>query len=441
MYHIILFLFAIIYSIFSSSFLLKGVSIAFFITFLFSLWYKKDLKRTYICAVKGSKNSYPLLIVFLLLGILSASWFDSGTIPALVYYGAKVINLKYFCLSVFVIVSVFSFLLGSAFGTVGTIGLVMMSLAKGLGINEVLVAGTIVSGAYFGDRGSPTSSSANLVATLTRTEIYGNVKEMFKTVWLPYVITMFIYVFFEKTEVTKAIDYKQIELITKEFNLSFYVFTPLIVLVVLCLFRVNIKKGMILSSLTGIFLGLFFQGIKIVSIFKSLILGYRENVYPALDEILKGGGIISMFTAIIMAYLSCAIIKIIEDTKILKKISDKIGKILKESTMFLYTTIVAIITSMVGCSQATTVLLTSQIMSDLYEESGYSKKNLAMDLENTSVVISPLIPWNISVSVPCMMMSISSFEILPYCYFLFLIPIMTYILKLGKNRKKVRNLI
>lgn len=429
MYHMIFFILSILYSFFSTSLLLKGVSLAFIFVFLFLAIQDKNIKLSYNYAVEGSKNSYTLLFIFILLGVLSASWFNAGTIPALVYYGAKIVSIKYFYLSIFIVVSIFSFLLGSAFGTVGTIGLVMMSLAKGMGLDEILVAATIISGAYFGDRGSPTSSSANLVATITRTDIYENVKEMMKSVWAPYILTLLIYIVFYKIDNIDTLDYRQIEMIKNEFHISLYVFLPLIALILLCLFKINIKKGMLISSCLGIFLAIFYQHIDLVKILKSLISGYKDNPIPELDEILKGGGVLSMFTAIIMAYLSCSIIKMIEKSGILKKISEKIGKITKKSTIFLYTMVVSILTSMIGCSQATTILLTSQIVSNLYEKGGFKKKELAIDLENTSVVISPMIPWNISVSVPCMMLGVSAIKILPHCYFLILLPTVVYFFK------------
>lgn len=429
MYHMIFFILSILYSFFSTSLLLKGVSLAFIFVFLFLAIQDKNIKLSYNYAVEGSKNSYTLLFIFILLGVLSASWFNAGTIPALVYYGAKIVSIKYFYLSIFIVVSVFSFLLGSAFGTVGTIGLVMMSLAKGMGLNEILVAATIISGAYFGDRGSPTSSSANLVATITRTDIYENVKEMMKSVWAPYILTLLIYIVFYKIDNIDNLDYRQIEMIKNEFHISLYVFLPLIALILLCLFKINIKKGMLISSCLSIFLAIFYQHMDLVKVLKSLILGYKDNSISELNEILKGGGVLSMFTAIIMAYLSCSIIKMIEESGVLKKISEKIGEIKKKSTIFLYTMVVSILTSMIGCSQATTILLTSQIVTNLYEKSGFKKRELAIDLENTSVVISPMIPWNISVSVPCMMLGVSAIKILPHCYFLILLPTVVYFFK------------
>ena len=86
----------------------------------------KSLKKSIIIAGKGAEKGYGLIIIFSILGILSASWFLSGTIPALIYFGIKIINPQYFYISVFFILSIFSFLLGSCFGSVGTIGIVLL---------------------------------------------------------------------------------------------------------------------------------------------------------------------------------------------------------------------------------------------------------------------------------------------------------------------------
>lgn len=187
--------------------------------------------------IAGTRKSYLLVLIFALLGALSASWFISGTIPALIYYGVKIINPNYFYVFSFLITSLFSFLIGSSFGTVGTIGLVMISLARGMGLDTYIVGGSIISGAYFGDRGSPMSSSANFVSILTETEIYSNVKKMFKMSILPYLVTLSLYFYFGKSIDTKFTEKNILTLLNQNFYLDLWVFIPMIYLIVMCFLK------------------------------------------------------------------------------------------------------------------------------------------------------------------------------------------------------------
>ena len=143
--------------------------------------------------LKGMKKSIALMPIFALIGIITAVWRASCTIPFFVYYGTKLMNPNYFILFAFLMSCIVSFALGTSFGTVGTIGVVIIVLAKGGGVNVSAAAGAIVSGAFFGDRCSPTSSSANLVASVTSTDLYNNIKNMMLTGIIPFIIASVIY--------------------------------------------------------------------------------------------------------------------------------------------------------------------------------------------------------------------------------------------------------
>lgn len=139
MLHIIPIIISIVYSFKIQSTLLIVLTLIFLGFFIFSIKKFKTLKKALDIVIAGTRKSYLLVLIFALLGALSASWFISGTIPALIYYGVKIINPNYFYVFSFLITSLFSFLIGSSFGTVGTIGLVMISLARGMGLDIYIV--------------------------------------------------------------------------------------------------------------------------------------------------------------------------------------------------------------------------------------------------------------------------------------------------------------
>ena len=432
MIHTIFIIIAILYSFKVQSILLIILSLIFLGIFIFSVKKFKTLKNTLDIAIAGTKKSYLLVFIFALLGALSASWFISGTIPALIYYGIKIINPNYFYVFSFLITSLFSFLIGSSFGTVGTIGLVMVSLARGIGLDIYIVAGSIISGAYFGDRGSPMSSSANFVAILTETEIYSNVKGMFKASILPYLITLSLYFYLGKNIEPKFIENNILTLLNQNFYLDFLVFIPMIYLVIMCLLKKNIRHTILVSIFLSLIIGWFLQNYEDRNFIKVLIYGFKLPIENELYNVIRGGGIFSMGTAMVMALLSCGLVNIVDKLGILKLVSEKIGVVKSEWKIYLYTIVVAILTATISCSQSTSILLTSQIMKKIYKKNGFTKELLALDIENSSVVLSSLIPWNIAITVPALMLDISAVKIIPYSLYLFILPVIVMILKIKK---------
>lgn len=432
MIHTIFIIIAILYSFKVQSTLLIILSLIFLGIFIFSIKKFKTLKNTLDIAIAGTKKSYLLVFIFALLGALSASWFISGTIPALIYYGIKIINPNYFYVFSFLITSLFSFLIGSSFGTVGTIGLVMVSLARGIGLDIYIVAGSIISGAYFGDRGSPMSSSANFVAILTETEIYSNVKGMFKASILPYLITLSLYFYLGKNIEPKFIENNILTLLNQNFYLDFLVFIPMIYLVIMCLLKKNIRHTILVSIFLSLIIGWFLQNYEDKNFIKVLIYGFKLPIENELYNVIRGGGIFSMGTAMVMALLSCGLVNIVDKLGILKLVSEKIGVVKSEWKIYLYTIVVAILTATISCSQSTSILLTSQIMKKIYKKNGFTKELLALDIENSSVVLSSLIPWNIAIAVPALMLDISAVKIIPYSLYLFILPVIVMILKIKK---------
>ncbi|MGL5277834.1 MAG: Na+/H+ antiporter NhaC family protein [Cetobacterium sp.] len=432
MIHRIFIIVAILYSFKIQSTLLIVLSLIFLGIFIFSLKKFKTLKNTLDIAIAGTKKSYLLVLIFALLGALSASWFVSGTIPALIYYGIKIINPNYFYVFSFLITSLFSFLIGSSFGTVGTIGLVMVSLARGIGLDIYIVAGSIISGAYFGDRGSPMSSSANFVSILTETEIYSNVKRMFKVSILPYLITLSLYFYLGKNIEIKFIESNILTLLDQNFYLDFWVFIPMIYLVIMCLLKKNIRYTILVSIFLSLIIGWFLQNYEDRNFIKVLIYGFKLPIENELYNVIKGGGIFSMGTAMVMALLSCGLVNIVDKLGILKLLSEKIGIVKSEWKIYLYTIVVAILTAAISCSQSTSILLTSQIMKKIYKKNGFTKELLALDIENSCVILSSLIPWNIAITVPALMLDISAVKIIPYSLYLFILPVVVMILKIKK---------
>lgn len=386
---------------------------------------RKGYKLAELCNMmrNGSKKSLIVIRIFVLIGIITAVWRACGTISFIVYYGILFMSGKYFILSAFVLCSVVSFLLGTSFGTVGTIGVVLMVLAKSGSVDGNVTAGAIIAGAYFGDRCSPMSSSANLVAVLTNTKLYSNIKNMMVTSIVPFGLSILGYVFLSQSHPLVFYDNQISDAILHSFDINMIVLFPAVIILLLAAFRMDVKWSMSISIVSGFLLAVFLQHIPVIRMLQYILMGYElEGGADFLAKIIGGGGLYSMLKVALIVLISSAYSGIFEGTGLLQDIeiffeslSQKIG---------VYSTILlsSIVTAAFSCNQTLGVILTHQIGQNIYIKRRISKEQLAIDLENTAIVVAALIPWNIAGAVPAAAISADSGFIV-YALYLYLVPL------------------
>lgn len=382
---------------------------------------------------KGSKKSFIILEIFVLIGAITALWMASGTIPGIVYYGTRLISPNFFILSAFLITCFVSFLLGTSFGTVGTIGIAMIVMARAGGVNTNAAAGAIIAGAYFGDRMSPVSSSANLVAHLTETNLYENIKNMFKTSWLPFLISAIIYLFISIMYPLSFHDNNVENEIIKAFKINMIILLPALSILILSFFKVNVKVSMLTSIIIAGILGIIMQQYTILNIFKYAITGYEMDIASPLYSIIRGGGILSMLKVYTVVIISSAFSGIFEGTGILNSLDNIISRANSRYELFIITIIVSTAAAIFGSTQALAIILTDQLVKKTYNKKGISNKELAIDIENTAVVISPAIPWNIAGLVPATTLGVG-IGFIPFAFYLFLVPVHNLIYLMVKEK-------
>jgi NhaC family Na+:H+ antiporter len=384
---------------------------------------------------KGGKKSLIVLEIFILIGAITASWMASGTVPAIVYYGMKFLNPKLFILSAFIISSIVSFLIGTSFGTIGTVGVALMVMARSGGVSPVIVGGAILSGAYFGDRCSPMSSSANLVAHITNTELYDNIKNMAKTSIAAFLISCALYTMLSyRFPITSSGSSISNEII-RIYNVSYLTLVPALIILVLSFFKINVKILMALSIAAASLIAIVIQHNTIYDLIKYIVFGYSMNQTSMLSSIIKGGGILSMLKVSLVVFISSGFTGIFEETNMLSTVEEIIKKPRGRAGMFFTNILVSIITAAFGCSQVLAVILTHLLVKEGYEKNGISNSELASDIENTAIVISPLIPWNIAGLVPLTTLG-TSFEAIIFSLYLFLLPILNLLSLFLKDRFK-----
>lgn len=409
----------IVYALITGYFIFMGYG------FLFGY----NLKKLFKISVKSSLKVKNIIIIFILIGLITALWRASGTIAIIIYGGSKLIIPSAFILLTFILCAFLSTLIGSALGTSATMGIICITIARAMEINEFYVAGAILSGIYFGDRCSPMATSAHLVSEVTETNLYNNIREMTKTSIVPFFITCLIYLLLGIFSSTSVNTVDIIDIFKENYNLNIITILPAILIIFLSVLRINVKTTMAISVIFAFFIALILQKENFIDLINYSIYGYSTNIQE-LNSMMSGGGMLSMINVSLIVGISSSYSGIFEETKMLDSLKKYIALLSKKITSFGAILITSLVASGIACNQSLGIILTNQLCEELMP-----KQERAVALENTVVVVAGLIPWSIAMAVPFEAIEVESKAGL-FGFYLFLIPLWNFFLALKHKNKK-----
>ena len=372
-----------------------------------------DLVRMALDGVKTVKN---ILVTFLLIGVLTAMWRAAGTIPVIVCYAARLIRPGVFLLMTFLLNAGVSVLTGTSFGTAATMGVICATMGSVMGVPVVLTGGAVLSGAFFGDRCSPVSTSALLVATLTETSIFDNIKRMIRTALVPFLASCAVYAVIGLVTPHGAGSLDLTALFSREFSLSLWAVIPAAVILVLSLLRVNVKLAMVASILSAVPVCFFLQHQAPWELLQTALTGFIAED-PEVSAMLNGGGITSMLRVGAIVCLSSSYSVLFQKTGLLNRVKAAIGRLAVRTSPFFAMLATSVLAGMIACNQSLTILLVHQLCRELHSD----PSDMALDMEDTAVVVAPLIPWSIACAVPLSAVGAPGVSVLLACY-LYLLP-------------------
>ena len=418
---IILFTIAmLVFSVSNDIFLGYGLTISLLLFSFVGLKRNKSIKDLCSLYIAESKRSLPIIYILLLISILISTWLSCGTIPAIVYYSLKYINPNLFILFCFIITSITSFLIGTSFGTVSAIGIPLIIIAQSSNLNLNLVGGAIISGAYFGDRCSPLSSSLLLLCNLTNVELFSYVKKVFFYGIIPTIICILFYFYFSIKNPLISVDNSLTNDLFKYFNINLLLLIPALIVILLSLKKVPITKSITISVISAIIISLAIQKTNFFDLLKYMIFGYTAN--SSLSDIIKGGGILSMLKTCYIIIISCCLTGFFDGLNIFSGFENYLHKFnLNRTKRFLITLSLSLIIAAIGCSQTIAFILTIEILRNTYEH--YNNDDMAMEFSDSAIVTSALVPWCIAALIPTAVLNISNFKFIPYAIFLYIIPL------------------
>ena len=384
----------------------------------------------------GVKDSLIVVSILLIIGMLTASWRSGGTILFFVYYGIKLISPRLFIVLTFVLCSVLSYAIGTSFGVVGTMGVIFMAIARSGGANEILTAGAVMSGIYFGDCCSPASSSMALTAALCHTDAYSHSRRLLKANLLPSAACLVIYGLISFFFPLESVSTSMMDAISSEFNVSWWTALPAVIMLLLPVLKVKTKYAMAASILAAGAVSVALQGMSVPDFLKCLAFGYQKTS-PGLGTILHGGGILSMLEISAILALSSTYSRIFRLTGMLDGVEEKLSGLILRFGAFPVMLAASIAAGIVFCNQTIAILMCASMLAPAYEKLGAGGDTLALDIGCSAVDVCGLIPWCIACSVPLQVMGVGV-SALPVSFLLFLLPLFLLAGTLIKPHKKIK---
>ena len=427
---ILLFSLSLIFCLLLKYSVIYALIVGYIIFITYGLIKGHDLKVLIKKSFEGVLTVKNILLVFILIGMITALWRASGRIAFIVYMGSKLISPSILILLTFLLCSILSFLIGTSLGTAATMGVICVSIGKAMGINPYYLGGAVLSGIYFGDRCSPMSTSALLITELTKTNLYTNIKLMLKTSIIPFVTTCLFYLFLGLKSSTSPVGIDATNIFKENYNLNIVVIVPAILIIILSLFKVNVKKTMLLSIVISFIIAMFFQKESVTSLINYCVYGfYHSN--EKLNLMMKGGGILSMLNVGLIVAISSSYSGIFKETKMLVLMKKYLKEFSKKTSNYFVIFLSSIISGAIACNQSLGIILTYELCEELED-----KQNMAIILENTIVLLAGLIPWNIAMAVPLKTVDIGLMSGL-FAFYLYFLPLWNLFLGIIKEKRKI----
>ena len=396
-----------------------------------SSWLGFSYQKIKSSMISGIEKGLGAIFIFFLIGILVAALIESGTIGGLIYYGLDLLHPTFFLPAGLVLCSLMSLATGTAWGTIATIGVVLMGLGSVLGIPLPIVVGMVVSGASFGDKMSPVSDTTNLAAMSADTDLYAHIKSMLYTTVPTYIISLIAFMLVGLYYTGQTLSAQEILTLSQhleiEFAISPLTLLPLIVLLVLSLKRTPAEASMLASVATAVVLAVATQDRAITEVLNSLHTGYvADTGLEQLDTLLSRGGITSMMWTMSLALIALSLGGILDRAGFVRVLLRGVLKRIKRSASLMAATIgTGVVANMSMGEGYLSIIFGGQIFKESFEEDRLEKHMLSRCLEEGATLSTSLIPWTTSGAFITGALGMSPLEFAPWAFFNYINPLLS----------------
>lgn len=408
---------------------------------------------------KNIADISPAILILLIIGALSGAWMISGIVPTLIYYGMGIIHPSYYLVSTCVICAVVSVIIGSSWTTIATVGVALLGIGQALGFSPGWIGGAIISGAYFGDKISPLSDTTVLSSSITGTPLFTHIRYLMITTIPTMVITLVIFTIVGLTYDAASTD--QISTFADALKEKFVISPWLLIVPAVTLFLI-IKQvpaiiTLFLSAIAAGIVALIAQPHILQEIaggdaggalaqFKGMLTSFYGSTAvntgdTALNDLVATRGMAGMLDTVWLIICAMVFGGMMVASGMLMKIVKVFIQFMKNTFSVVTSTVATgIFLNLTTSDQYISILLTGNMFKDVYKKKGFESRLLSRTIEGSVTVTSALIPWNTCGMTQSMIMGISTFTYLPYCFFNLLSPLMNIIVAaLGYKIHKVKS--
>ena len=394
------------------------------ISSVIALFYHHKLSDICRGMVQGVRQSLEAIVILLLIGILIGVWIAAGVVPAMVYYGLKLISPRLFLASAMLVCAIISMALGS-WGTAGTVGLAFMGIAQAMGIPLPLTAGAIISGSYVGDKLSPMADSTNLASAVAEVNIFDNIRNIFKVAMPMLLLCLGLYtaIGWRYGSAITSDSFTNIEqfsaTLSQTFHLNGFTFFPLLVLLGCILAKLPAIPSIAIAIVTGGVYGICVQHTTLPEILRCAYTGYVGNTdFSMVNDLLTAGGLKSMFYSVSIVILAMAFGGVMEHTGQMEAlVAPIVAKVRGFVGLMTATVLTCVGINIVLPDQYIAIALPGRMYAAAYDRQGMTRKDLALGIGVGGALTSALVPWNTCGVFMSGVLGVKTLHYLPFAFY------------------------
>ncbi len=372
-------------------------------------------------------RAMPAIYIFILIGMVIASFMHSGTIATLIYYGLSWLNPTIFLAVGLLLCSLMSVATGTSWGTVGTLGVVLMGVGATMNIPLPLIAGMVVCGATFGDKMSPVSDTTNLAAMSAGTDLYRHIYSMLFTTLPTFILTFLIFLGIGFSYGEQHINLADVSAIQAALAGHFSLMPvitllPLVLLAVMSIKKVPAEVTMSCSIVLAVLIAIFYQDSSTIGVLNALWQNSPQNTgIASLDALLGRGGISSMSWTLLLALMAIALGGILHGAGFLTALLAGIIQRVQRTASLVATTIVSGFLGNVAMGEAyISIILNCQLFKPKYQQQQLDPAVLSRSVEEGSTMTTGLIPWTTAGAFYTATLGVEVLDFAPYAFFNYL---------------------
>jgi NhaC family Na+:H+ antiporter len=422
--------------------LLLGAAVAAIVGFFNKVSFEKMMGEV----ADNIKSTVGAILILLMVGALAGTWLVSGIIPSMIYYGLQILSPAIFLPATLIICSIISIATGSSWTTSATVGIALIGVGGALGFDLGMVAGAVISGAYFGDKLSPMSDTTNLAPAMAGTDLFTHIRYMTLTTIPTYLITLIIFICLGlSVEINGNVDIASLlSDIEASFTISPWLFLVPVIVIGLIIKKTEPLIALLIGTLLAAIFAILFQphiinqiaGVNQMTFesgYKGVMNAITGNVAIPTDnktlaDLFTSGGMQKMLGTIWLIICAMVFGGIMDAIGALSRISQTLLK-MAHTTFGLFASTVGscLALNITASDQYLAIVVPGKMFAKAYEDKGLAPENLSRTLEDAGTVTSVLIPWNTCGAYQSGTLGVSTLDYLPYAFFNLMSPFMTLI--------------